>query len=156
MSENGRNALQPMEILNLGQLLNLVTNVTKVKIIRLKNYINHLSLMHMPLFLIIYIYIYISLLHPRYKYNNQMLSRLSSCTHSLCINFNHDYASWVLQKMDSMNIQPGAIKIWRYSLSEENSKQKSEKIESTSGKTKIPTASLAHTRGRYSLKQWMN
>ena len=32
MSENGRNALQQMEILNLGQLLNLVTNVTKVKI----------------------------------------------------------------------------------------------------------------------------
>ena len=31
MSENGRNALQQMEILNLGQLLNLATNVTKVK-----------------------------------------------------------------------------------------------------------------------------
>ena len=36
MSENGRNALQQMEILNLGQLLNLVTNVTKVKIRRLE------------------------------------------------------------------------------------------------------------------------
>ena len=35
MSEIGVNALQQMEILNLGQLLNLVTNVTKVKI-RLK------------------------------------------------------------------------------------------------------------------------
>ena len=32
MSENGLNALQQMEILNLGQLLNLVTNETKVKI----------------------------------------------------------------------------------------------------------------------------
>ena len=32
MSENGRNALQQMEILNRGQLLNLVTNVTNVKI----------------------------------------------------------------------------------------------------------------------------
>ena len=122
-----------------------------------KNYINHLSLMNMPLFLIVDIYIiYISFLHPRYKYNNQMLSRLSSGTHSMCINFNHDYASWVLQKMDNMNIQPGAIKKLRYSLCEENSKQKSEKMESTSGKIKIPTASLAPTRGRYSLKQWMN
>ena len=36
MSENGRNELQQMEILNLGQLLNLVTNVTKVKIRRLE------------------------------------------------------------------------------------------------------------------------
>ena len=36
MSENERNALQQTEILNLGQLLNLVTNVTKVKISRLE------------------------------------------------------------------------------------------------------------------------
>ena len=32
MSENGRNALQPLKILILGQLLNLVTNVMKAKI----------------------------------------------------------------------------------------------------------------------------
>ena len=36
MSENGLNALQQMEILNLGQLLNLVTNVTKEKRRRLE------------------------------------------------------------------------------------------------------------------------
>ena len=36
MSENGRNALQQMKILNLGKLLNLVTNITKVKIRRLE------------------------------------------------------------------------------------------------------------------------
>ena len=36
MSENGRNEMQQMEILNLGKLLNLVTNVTKVKIRRLE------------------------------------------------------------------------------------------------------------------------
>ena len=72
MSENGRNALQQMEILNLGQLLNLVTNVTKVKIRRLEKLPKSLITNAYGIFLIvhvlmngcfqtllIYIYIYI-------------------------------------------------------------------------------------------------
>ena len=60
MSENGRNALQQMEILNLGQLLNLVTNVTKVKIRRLEKLHKYLiTNAYGIIFNRIYIYIYI-------------------------------------------------------------------------------------------------
>ena len=62
MSVNGRNALQTLEILNLGQLLNLATTITKVKISRLVKLHKSLhkgrefkSLMHMALFLILHV-----------------------------------------------------------------------------------------------------
>ena len=88
MSENGQNALQQMEILNLGQLLNLVTNVTKIKIRELEKL--HKSLITnaygiifnrtcinerlLPNFTNIYIYIY------KYIYPNRSLhSELQVC-----------------------------------------------------------------------------
>ena len=63
MSENGRNALQQMEISNLGQLLNLVTNETKVKIRTLEKL--HKSLINNAYGIIfnrIYIYVYTTVL----------------------------------------------------------------------------------------------